>query len=86
MHKSLFDSVEEALIQLQYALADYYGCNASDCAVDLDVLDAPFRGLRNTARSTQLTIGLLRHALDASGEASFHPPIGLRKSSQDQRP
>jgi hypothetical protein len=56
--KSLVDSIEIALIQLQYALADYCCRSESDCAMDPGALDAPLRELRTRATSTQLAIDL----------------------------
>jgi hypothetical protein len=56
LRKSLIDSIEIALIQLQYALADYYCRFESDVAVDSGALETPLRELRNRAISTQIAI------------------------------
>jgi hypothetical protein len=58
MYKSLFDSIEEALIQLQYAVADYYSCSHGVEA--LRALDAPFNELCRGASSAHLAIEALR--------------------------
>jgi hypothetical protein len=58
--KSLVDSVEEMLIQIQYLVADYYSCRESDRVIALGALDASFSELRKCASSTQLAINLLR--------------------------
>jgi hypothetical protein len=57
---SLVDSIEVALIQLQYALADYYCGGESDNAVDPAALETPLRELHRRAISTQLAIDLAR--------------------------
>jgi hypothetical protein len=62
LRKSLVDSIEIALIQLQYALADYYSLGRSDCAVDPAALAPPLRELRMRAISTQVAIDLARTA------------------------
>jgi hypothetical protein len=58
MFDSSIRSLEEALIQLQYALGDYYSCGASDPAT----LDAPLGELRKIVTSTQLAITQARSA------------------------
>jgi hypothetical protein len=58
MYKPVFDSIEEALIQLQYAVADYCSCN--DRVEAFSDLDAAIRELRNGANSTHLAIEVLR--------------------------
>jgi hypothetical protein len=57
--KSL-DDIEVALIDLQYAVADYYSskCNYSD--TPFGALDAKLSALRRSASSAQLAIDLLR--------------------------
>ena len=55
MFMSFVDSIEEALIQLQYAMADYYSCSASDPRAS-NTLGAPFGELRKIVISTQLAI------------------------------
>jgi hypothetical protein len=60
MCKSLIDSIEESLIQLQYAVADYYSCGVSDSAEMFRSLEAPLRELCRDAVSTQRAIDLLR--------------------------
>jgi hypothetical protein len=80
--KSIVD-IELALIQLQYALADYYNRGQSDCDADHNALDAPFRELRNGARSTQIAIDLFCHSATSSGETPARPPIWPRKNTQD---
>ena len=57
---SLEDSIEIALIQLQYALADYYSGRETDFAMDPAAIETPLRELRNRATSTQLAIHLAR--------------------------
>jgi hypothetical protein len=52
-------SIEEALIQLQYALGDYYSRAEWDRDVGYRALDASLRALRKTAVSAQLEINLL---------------------------
>ena len=55
MRKSLVDSIEEALIQLQYAMADCYSCSASDPRAS-NTLGAPLDELRKVVISTQLAL------------------------------
>ena len=55
MRKSLVDSIEEALIQLQYAMADYYSCGASDPRAS-NTLGALLGELRKVVVSTQLAL------------------------------
>jgi hypothetical protein len=55
MGKSLVDSIEEALIQLQYAMADYYSYSASDPRAS-NTLGAPLGELRKVVVSTQLAL------------------------------
>jgi hypothetical protein len=59
--KSLMDSIEEALIQLQYAIADYYSCSTSDPRAS-NTLGAPLGELRKVVTSTQLDITQARLA------------------------
>ena len=59
MHKSLVDSIEEALIQLQYAIADYYSCSASDPRAS-NTLGVPLGELRKVVISTQLALAQSR--------------------------
>ena len=59
--KSLTDSIEEALIQLQYAVADYYSCSASVPRA-FNTLDAPLGELRKVVTSTQLAVAQARLA------------------------
>ena len=54
-------SIEEALIQLQYAMADYYTCSASDPR-EFNTLAAPLGELRKVVTSTQLAITHIRLA------------------------
>jgi len=61
MCKSLVDSIEEALIQLQYALADYYSSSASDPRAS-DTLSAPLDELRKIVISTQIALTQSRSA------------------------
>jgi len=61
MRKSLVDSIEEALIQLQYAMADYYSCSASDPRA-FTSLGASLGKLRKVVTSTQLAITQARLA------------------------
>ena len=55
MCKSLVDSIEEALIHLQYAMADYYSYSASDPRAS-NTLGAPLDELRKVVISTQLAL------------------------------
>jgi hypothetical protein len=61
MFKSLVDSIEEALIQLQYAMADYYGCSASDPR-EFNTLGAPLGKLRKVIITTQFALAQSRLA------------------------
>jgi hypothetical protein len=60
MRKSLVDSIEIALVELQYAMADYYSCSEVDRAREFGDLNASLRLLYEGIRTTQLAIGLLR--------------------------
>jgi hypothetical protein len=60
MCESLVDSIEQALIQLRYALADYYSCSDVDCARVSSILDEPLCYLREGASSIQFAIDRLR--------------------------
>ena len=80
---SLVDSIEIALIELQYALADYYCRSESDFAVDPAAIETPLRELRSRATSTQLAIHLARDIPSTSGDAPPYPPVGSRKNTQD---
>jgi hypothetical protein len=62
---SLEDSIEIALIQLQYALADYYCGREVDRAMNPAAIETPLRELRNRAASTQIAIHLARAAPQA---------------------
>jgi hypothetical protein len=57
MGVSSVDSIEVALIELQYALGDYYGCREQDDDVVFDTLDPSLRELRKIAFSVQRAIG-----------------------------
>jgi hypothetical protein len=59
MRKSLVESIEEALIQLQYAMADYYSYSASDPRAS-NTLGAPLGELRKVVISTQLALSQSR--------------------------
>jgi len=61
MCKSLVDSLEEALIQLRYAMADYYSCSASDPPAS-NTLGAPLAELHKVVISTQLALAQSRLA------------------------
>ena len=61
MCKSLVDSIEEALIHLQYALADYYSCSANDPRA-FTTLGAPLGELHKIVTSTQLALTQARLA------------------------
>ena len=52
-------NIEEALIQLQYALIDYYSCAERDRDAEFSRLDASLCVLRKTAVSAQFEIDLL---------------------------
>jgi hypothetical protein len=60
MHTSPLDGIEEALIHLQYAVADYQNRSEADRAADSGALDAPLRELRLRATSIQIAIHLMR--------------------------
>jgi hypothetical protein len=64
---SLVDSIEIALIQLQYALADYYCRSEGDLAMDLAAIETPLRELHRRAIWTQLAIDLARDERKAKG-------------------
>jgi hypothetical protein len=57
----LVDSIEEALIQLQYAIADYHSCNASDPRAS-NTLGSPLGELRKVVYSAQLAVTQARLA------------------------
>jgi hypothetical protein len=61
MSDSSIRSLEEAVIQLQYAMADYYSCSASDPWAFI-TLGAPLGELRKVITSTQLAITQARLA------------------------
>jgi hypothetical protein len=52
-------SIEVALIELQYAFADYYGCGEQDHDPVSDTLDPSLRELRKLAFSVQRAINLV---------------------------
>ena len=62
MRKSLVESIEEALIQLQYAMADYYSCSASSASDPQasNTLGAHLGELRKVVISTQLALSQSR--------------------------
>jgi hypothetical protein len=60
MCELLVDSIEQALIQLRYAMADYYSCRDPDCTRVFSILEAPLCHLREGASSTQFAIDRLR--------------------------
>jgi hypothetical protein len=53
--KPLLDSIEEALIQLQYAVADYYSFSANDPRAS-NTLGTPLGELRKVVISTQIVL------------------------------
>ena len=59
MRISPVKSIEVALIELQYALGDYYGCGEQDHDVVFDTLDPSLRELRKLAFSVQRAISLV---------------------------
>jgi hypothetical protein len=61
LYKSLLDSIEEALIQLRYAMADYYSCSASYPRA-FTTLGAPLGEVRKVVTSTQLAVTQARLA------------------------
>jgi hypothetical protein len=61
MFDSSIGSLEEALIQLQYALGDYYSCGASNPWA-FTTLGAPLGELRKVVTSTQVAITQARLA------------------------
>ena len=52
-------SIEVALIELQYALGDHYGCGEQDHDVVFDTFDPSLRELRKLAFSVQRAISLV---------------------------
>jgi hypothetical protein len=62
---SLVESIEITLIELQYALADYYCRSEGNCAMDPAAIETPLRELRTRATSTQVAINLARTASQA---------------------
>jgi hypothetical protein len=67
MCTSSIRSLEEALIQLQYALGDYRVCVKQDRAAGFSPLDASLCVLREAAMSAQLEINLLGGSPDFDG-------------------
>jgi len=59
MCTSSINSIEKALIQLQYALGDYYCCNSINCDAEFIAFDAALDDLLKSAISVHLAIGLL---------------------------
>jgi len=76
MRKSLVDSIEEALIQLQYAMADYYICSSSDPRASA-TLGAPLGELRRVVISRQLALTQSRLA----DETLFSGQVESQKNS-----
>ncbi len=76
MCTSSIRSLEEALIQLLYALGDYHSCGKQD----RDGLDASLSVLRKAAVSAQVEINLLDASREIDGinrkEAIFERTIG----------
>jgi hypothetical protein len=59
MCNSSIKSLEEALIQLQYALGDYHSCGEQDRDAGFSSLDASLCVLREASISAQVEISLL---------------------------
>jgi hypothetical protein len=59
MCTSSIRSLEEALIQLQYALGDYHSCGKRDRVAGFSPLEASLCVLREAAMSAQVEINLL---------------------------
>ena len=59
MSKSLVENIEEPLIQIQYAMADYYSYSASDPRAS-NTLGALLGELRKVVISTQLALSQSR--------------------------
>jgi hypothetical protein len=64
LQKSLVDSIEIALIQPRFALADYCCYSESDLAIIPAAIETPIRELRMRAISAQLAIYLARNMPD----------------------
>jgi hypothetical protein len=73
-------SLEEALIQLQYALGDYRNCAKQDCVAGLSPLDASLCVLREASVAAQVEISLLGASPEIAGtghkEAIFQYAAG----------
>jgi hypothetical protein len=73
-------NLEEALIQLQYALGDYRSCGKQDCVAGLSPLDASLYVLREASISAQVEISLLGASPQIAGanheEAIFQYAAG----------
>jgi len=60
-------SLEEALIQLLYALGDYHSCGKQDRATGFSPLDASLCVLREASVSAQVEISLLAASREIAG-------------------
>ena len=67
MRTSALRSLEEALIQLQYALGDYHSCGKQDRDAGFSSLDASLCVLRKASISAQVEISLLGAAPEIAG-------------------
>jgi len=80
MCTSSLTSLEEALIQLQYALGDYHSCGKQDRDVGLSPLDASLCVLRKASIAAQVEISLLGALPEIAGidhkEAIFQYAAG----------
>jgi hypothetical protein len=67
MCTSSIRSLEEALIQLQYALGDYHSCGKRDRNAGFSPLEASLCVLREAAISAQVEINLLDSSPEIGG-------------------
>ena len=80
MCTSSIRNLEEALIQLRYALGDYHSCGKQDCDAGLSPLDASLCVLREASIAAQVEINLLGASPEIAGidheEAIFQYAAG----------
>jgi len=67
MCTSSIRNLEEALIQLQYALGDYRSCGKQDRDARFSPLDASLRVLREASIAAQVEISLLGALPESAG-------------------
>jgi hypothetical protein len=76
MCSSSIGSLDEALIQLQYALGDYYGCDKQDHrAAEFSPLDASLCVLREACVAAQFEISLFAPGSGPMGFAPLAPLV-----------